>query len=105
MRTRPTQSAPSGRKLKSLKISKRPNPVGFRIRLPLCGGQGHGAVLFGTLLPCYEGLTSPQSYAPFTKCIFRQYTDIGQIDYFVGIALNVTSLAKVNIEEYYLAAD
>eukprot|EP00965_Chrysotila_dentata_P224237 6194059-Pleurochrysis_carterae.AAC.1 len=43
------------------------------------------------------------SVTPLTKCIFHQYTDIRRIAYFVGIALNLTPLAKVNIEEYYLA--
>eukprot|EP00965_Chrysotila_dentata_P230999 6198091-Pleurochrysis_carterae.AAC.1 len=37
--------------------------------------------------------------------MFRQYTDIRRITYFVGIALNVTPLAEVNIEEYYLAVN
>eukprot|EP00965_Chrysotila_dentata_P071741 2370065-Pleurochrysis_carterae.AAC.1 len=34
-------------------------------------------------------------YAPLTKCIFRQYTDIRRIAYFVGTALSVTPLTKV----------
>eukprot|EP00965_Chrysotila_dentata_P103765 3425615-Pleurochrysis_carterae.AAC.1 len=33
------------------------------------------------------------------------YTDIRRIAKFVGIALNVNLLAKVNIEEYYLARE
>eukprot|EP00965_Chrysotila_dentata_P120043 3970710-Pleurochrysis_carterae.AAC.3 len=52
-----------------------------------------------------EGSRLRKVYAPLMKCIFRQYTYIRRIDYFVGIALNVTPLAEVNIEEYYLAAN
>eukprot|EP00965_Chrysotila_dentata_P016860 559246-Pleurochrysis_carterae.AAC.1 len=37
-----------------------------------------------------EGLRHRKIYASLTKCIFHQYTDIRQIVYFVGIALNVT---------------
>eukprot|EP00965_Chrysotila_dentata_P167252 5522490-Pleurochrysis_carterae.AAC.1 len=33
-------------------------------------------------------------YAPLTKCILCQYTDIRQIGYFVRVALNETPLAK-----------
>eukprot|EP00965_Chrysotila_dentata_P098889 3270589-Pleurochrysis_carterae.AAC.1 len=49
-----------------------------------------------------EGPRHRKIYASLTKCILRQYTDIRQIAYFIGIALNVTPVAKVNIEEYYL---
>eukprot|EP00965_Chrysotila_dentata_P150943 4988086-Pleurochrysis_carterae.AAC.1 len=52
-----------------------------------------------------EGTRLRKIYAPLTKCIFRQYTDIRRINYFVRIALNVTPLAKVNIEEYYSAVN
>eukprot|EP00965_Chrysotila_dentata_P259307 6213515-Pleurochrysis_carterae.AAC.4 len=52
-----------------------------------------------------EGSRLHKLYAPLTKYIFLQYTDIRRIDYSVRIALNVTSLSKVNIEEYSLAAN
>eukprot|EP00965_Chrysotila_dentata_P233165 6199428-Pleurochrysis_carterae.AAC.1 len=41
-----------------------------------------------------KGSCHRKVYAPLTQCIFRQYTDIRRIYYFVGIALNVTPLAK-----------
>eukprot|EP00965_Chrysotila_dentata_P186821 6168170-Pleurochrysis_carterae.AAC.1 len=50
-----------------------------------------------------EGLLHREIDAQLTKCILRQYTDIRRIAYFVGMALSVTPLVKVNIEEHYLA--
>eukprot|EP00965_Chrysotila_dentata_P133444 4412322-Pleurochrysis_carterae.AAC.1 len=41
-----------------------------------------------------EGSRHGKRYVPLTKCTFRQYIDIRRIAYFVGIALNVTPLAK-----------
>eukprot|EP00965_Chrysotila_dentata_P062605 2074776-Pleurochrysis_carterae.AAC.1 len=52
-----------------------------------------------------EGSRHRKIYAPLMKCIFRQCSDIRRIAYFVGIALNVAPLAKVNTEEYYLAVN
>eukprot|EP00965_Chrysotila_dentata_P158108 5223443-Pleurochrysis_carterae.AAC.1 len=52
-----------------------------------------------------EGSRHRKIYAILKKFIVRQYTDTRRIAYFVGTALNVSSLAEVNIEEYYLAVD
>eukprot|EP00965_Chrysotila_dentata_P118603 3921598-Pleurochrysis_carterae.AAC.1 len=65
-------------------------------------GGAHWSVACTLINTTTEGSRLRRTYAPSTKCIFLQYTDIRRIDYFVRIALIVTTLAKVNIEECYL---
>eukprot|EP00965_Chrysotila_dentata_P002975 96399-Pleurochrysis_carterae.AAC.2 len=66
----------------------------FPGELAMLRSVGQPVRALGSIWCVTKGSRHRNIYALSTKCVFRQYTDIRGIVYFVGIALNVTPWPK-----------